>query len=87
MSEDYRHLLLLKMQMFLSYVRNQYRIPTNKLDEQFAKTLALRSGVDEGIIDKILLIFKNVDNSDFVSQSTLVRFHQFMDKFYQESRR
>ncbi|GAB4253399.1 MAG: hypothetical protein Kow0027_18740 [Saprospiraceae bacterium] len=87
MSEDYRHLLLLKMQMFLSYVRNQYRIPTNKLDEHFAKTLALRSGVDDGIIDKILLIFKNVDNSDFVSQSTLVRFHQFMDKFYQESRR
>ena len=86
MSEDYRHLLLLKMQMFLSHVRNQYRLPTNRLDEHFVQKLALRSGVETGIIENILLIHGNVDNSRFVSQSTLLRFHQLMDTFYRQSR-
>lgn len=86
MSQDYRHLLLLKMQLFLAYVRNQYRLPTNQLDEQFAHLLAMRSGVDKAIIEDILLIYTNVGNSNFVSQSTLVRFHQAMDSFYQASR-
>ena len=86
MSGDYRHLLHLKMQLFLSFVRNQYRMPTQQLDEQFTKTLAMRSGVDAGIIEKILLIYHNAGNSNFVSQGILVEFHQVMERFYQQSR-
>lgn len=86
-SKDYRHLLMLKAQLFLAFVRNHYRMPTNNLDDQFVKNLSLRSGADPSLLKEIVLIHKNSVNSRFVSQKTLIQLHQLLEKFYQQSRR
>ena len=41
-----------------------------------------KSGISEGTIDKILLLYNNIKSSSFVSENTLVEFHQLLDEFY-----
>jgi hypothetical protein len=54
------------------------------LNEEFAKNLAIRSDVPEEVVSKILLLHRNIDNSGFLSENTLVDFHRLMERFYRE---
>lgn len=82
-SEDYRSLLLLKISMFSAFVRQRYRLPTNTPDTQFVQQLAAMSGISEEDIAKMMTISRNVENTTFVSQNTLLELHRLQDSFYQ----
>jgi hypothetical protein len=82
LQNDHKKLCLQKMKLFLSYARERYNIPTKQTDENFVKVLSLRSEVPEKVIAKIVLMHQNISNSGFVSEKTMVDFHQEMEKFY-----
>ncbi|MEL6862951.1 MAG: DUF4350 domain-containing protein [Bacteroidota bacterium] len=84
MRQDHRKLSLQKMKLFLAYIRERYHLSTSELDEPFAQKLASHSEVSRNIIDKILLINKNINSSKFVSEKTLIEFHLIMDQFYKQ---
>lgn len=82
LQNNHRKLALQKMKLFLGYVRDRYHLQTKELDEQFVNQLVSRSEIPKTIIDKILLFHTNIENSQFVSENTLVDFHHEMEKFY-----
>ncbi len=79
---DHRKLSLMKMKLFLAYVRDRYNIPTKKIDDDFVKRLTIKSEISETIIRQIITFAENIKSSDFVSEKTLIDFHLEMDKFY-----
>ncbi len=83
-NNNHRQLAAQKMRLFLIFVRERYHLPTKELNEQFAKGLAVRSNVPEEHILKILNLNRNINNSGFLSEDTLVDFHRLMERFYRE---
>jgi hypothetical protein len=81
---NHRQLAAQKMRLFLIFVRERYHLPTKELNEQFVKGLAIRSNLTEEHINKILNLNRNISNSGFLSEDTLVDFHRLMEKFYRE---
>ncbi len=82
LQSDHKKLCLQKMKLFLAYLRERYYLSTKELDEQFVDRIALKSEIPKDIISKILLYYKNIQSSSFVSEQTLIEFHLEMDKFY-----
>ncbi len=82
LQNDHKKLCLQKMKLFLSYVRERYNMPAKQIDENFVKSLSLRSEVPEKTIGKIALMYQNINNSSFVSEKTMIDFHLEMEKFY-----
>lgn len=70
-----------KMKLLLTDIRNRYSIPTNDLDEEFVHRLAAKSEVPKELITKILLYHKNISSSEFVTENTMVEFHQLIKLF------
>jgi hypothetical protein len=79
---DHRKLCLQKMKLFLSYLRERYHMNTTTLDEDFFKRLSAKSEIPPATIEKIFFIHKNISDSSFTSEQTLIDFHLEMDKFY-----
>ncbi len=82
LQRDYRRLVLQKMKLFFNFVRERYRLPTRELDEVFAKNLAQLSEVPEQEVNKILLLCRNINRSNYLSENVLLEFHQITEQFY-----
>lgn len=79
---DHRKIALHKAQLFLSYIREHYGLATQGLDETFARQLSAKSEIPQKDIAAILLLYKNIQTSSFVSEKILVNFHQKIEAFY-----
>ena len=84
LQNNHRQLCLQKMKLFQSYIRERYHIQSRELDEEFLQKLSSVSEVPNETIEKILLMNKNIENSKFVSENTLIDFHLVMDQFYKK---
>lgn len=82
LQHNHRKLCLQKMQFFLSEVRAQFGLATNQLDDDFVQKLASSAEVPVELINKILLYHKNIEASNYVSENTLVEFHQLISSFW-----
>ena len=54
------------------------------LDQEKVDALLARARreVDEGLLNKIFLLDQNIKNSQFVSENTLIEFHNLIDRFH-----
>lgn len=79
---DHRKIALHKARLFLSFIRERYGLPTQELDDKFARQLSAKSEIPRKDIDAILLLNKNIQTSSFVSEKILVNFHYKIEAFY-----
>lgn len=82
LQNNHRKLALQNMKFFQTYVREHYQLQGREMDEEFAQKLAVRSGISEERIEKILLMHRNIEKSDFLTENTLVDFHNLLGYFY-----
>ena len=78
---DHRQLCKDQWQLWLEKVRMQFRVNTSQLDEAFVAKLAIKSKVPKDEIQTILDFYSNIDNSDFVSENTMIQFYQKINQF------
>ena len=71
-----------KNKLFHSFIRRRYQIQGQELDEKAVERLVIKSQIPKDTIRKIILLANNIDNSTFVSENTLIDFHQALDDFY-----
>lgn len=69
---------------FLEHVRNHYKLPTGKLDDDFIKTLQFKTGCDEKEIREIVFFIRYADDAITISDDELVKFHQQLESFYKK---
>ncbi|MCO6480927.1 MAG: DUF4350 domain-containing protein [Phaeodactylibacter sp.] len=79
---NHKKLALLQMKLFRAFLWEHYAIQSRDLDEGLVERLAHKSEISKETIRKILLLYKNIRNSSFVSENTLIDFHRLLDGFY-----
>ncbi len=82
LQNDHRKLSLQKMRLFRNYIRERYSFNVSPTETDFIPKLVARSEIPKEVIEKIILMNKNISGSDFVSEKTMVDFHQVLDLFY-----
>lgn len=85
LQNNHRKLALLDMRLFLAHIRHRYSLSTQHLDAAFVEQLAAKSEMPKPHLEKILTLYRNINNSTFVSSNTLVDFHRLIDNFYQKT--
>jgi hypothetical protein len=79
---DHRNLCYKMSSYFLEYVRNKYKLPTSKLDEEFITHLRYKSGADEPVVRSIVSFIKYIDDAQAISQPEVNEFHELLEMFY-----
>ena len=86
LQNDHKKLAQRKMQLFLSYVREHFLIPTHNIDQAMKERLATKAEVPLETIEEIFLRYQRLDRASEISASHLVNFHQVIEKFYSISK-
>jgi hypothetical protein len=77
------HDLAIKMgRHFLEQVRQQYKLNTDRLDEEFIQSLASKSGHSERAVGELAGFIKYLDDVDAISAGQLSDFYNNLQNFY-----
>lgn len=82
LQNDHRKIALHKMRLFLSFIRERYNMATQDLDDAFVRQLSSKSEVSKENINAILLLYRNIESSGYLSAKILVNFHHKIEAFY-----
>ena len=78
-----KQLCLQKFIHFQDFIRTKYGLNFKKNTINFSTRLSQKSGIDQAKIQEILTIHDNINNSTFLSDNTLTKFHMAINHFYQ----
>ncbi len=83
LQNNHRQLCVQKMKLFKSFIREKYQLTIrDEIDSSLVGRLSHKSEIPEAAIQNIFGMFRNIESSSFVSENTLIEFHQRMDEFY-----
>jgi hypothetical protein len=82
---DHKNLSKKMAAYFLEHIRSRYKLPTNRLDEEFIKKLQYKSDYDEKELLKIVSFINFIDDAPGISDSQLAGFHKQLEAFYKVS--
>ncbi len=81
--QEHRKLAEQQFKLFLSFVRNRYRIPTQQLDDALIKKIAMASTVDEAQVRQLFTAYNTLSYQSDMGEEELIAFNQYLEKFYQ----
>ena len=82
---DHKNLCRKMAAYFLEYIRSQYKLPTNNLDEKFITQLQYKTGVEEQEIKQIIYFINYLDEGAPVGKQQLAGFHEQLENFYKKA--
>lgn len=74
-----------KINYFLEYLRNKYRLKTTELDQEFEETLVKITGIDAALISQLMgyiLAFNKADHNIKITDQYLIEFNKLIEQFY-----
>ena len=80
---DHHNLASKMIQYFLDHVRQQYKIPTGTLDEEFIRRLEARSGYPRAELERLLTLIGEIRALERTSDTQLAELHQQLENYYQ----
>ena len=83
MKSDHRRLAEQKFKLFLSFIRNRYRLSTSTLDSKLVKQLASISKVEEARVNEIFELYGTIADKSAMSEEQLISFNKYLEYFYQ----
>jgi len=82
---DNRNLAAKMTAHFLDHVRNRYNLSTSRTDEEFAKKLAFKTGIEYPVIHDILYQSRYLADQELVTDTELLHFNHQLENFYKQA--
>ncbi|MEO0898520.1 MAG: DUF4350 domain-containing protein [Bacteroidota bacterium] len=84
LSMEEKHLAIAekKIKAFLDFIRRKYNLKTHRLDENFKRSLAARTGIDEKELKPLLRRIKQVQQQDALLEESLIELNEEIENFY-----
>lgn len=71
----------MKMKQFQTFVRERYKLLSRTMDDEFVKTLAMKSGISDSDVRAITLYEKRIVHND-ITEDVMIEFHHLLNRFY-----
>jgi hypothetical protein len=71
----------MKMKQFQTFVRERYKLLSRTMDDEFVKTLAMKSGISDSDVRSITLFEKRIAHND-ITENVMIEFHHQLNRFY-----
>jgi len=83
-SEDFNGIIQKKIIYFLEHIRTRYHLPTNKLDSDFIKKLAQKSGKPQEDIQRLITMIIKMKAHKFGTPDPLKKLNTELENFYKK---
>jgi hypothetical protein len=73
-----------KINYFLEFIRSNYRLKTQELDEEFSADLIHKTGLPNDVIHSLVQLIKGVSASKKVTDQQLISLNKSIEHFYKQ---
>jgi hypothetical protein len=73
-----------KINYLLEFIRNNYRLKTQQLNEEFVTTLQHKTGLPDELIQSLIQQIQSVYASDKVTDQQLITLNKYIEQFYKQ---
>lgn len=80
--QNHRNLGILKMKIFLEYIRNHYFLNTNQIDEILVKKIITKSEMPDDHVNRLFKMYNRMLETATVSEYLLIEFNSGLENFY-----
>ncbi|PWG78281.1 DUF4350 domain-containing protein [Pararcticibacter amylolyticus] len=84
--KDHAGIARKKVTYLLEYIRTRYHLKMEKPDKEFAQRLAVKSGLNDGLITELMAQIAQIDRYPNVTAKELTDLNQNIEAFYKNSR-
>lgn len=81
-TKDYKNLIDKKITYFLEKTRSDFNLDTSRLDDEFIKKLAGKSGKKTEDVSQLINYIKWLQSKDELSEESLIKINKFIEAFY-----
>ncbi|MEZ4983502.1 MAG: DUF4350 domain-containing protein [Saprospiraceae bacterium] len=82
----HQQLAIQSIRLLRSWVRERYNLPWKDNPDELIRALSLKSGVEEALVATIVKDANNIPKYTSLLETELVKFHQRLERFYEEAR-
>ena len=83
---DFNGVIQKKIIHFLESIRSKYHLSTEKLDANFVKKLALKSGNSHEQVQQLITLILKMKSNNFMTKDPLVILNKEIEKFYKKDK-
>lgn len=83
-SEDYNNIIHKKINYFLEHIRSYYHLSTDKLNKEFVKKLALKSGNSVEDVQLLITMISNMKGNHYSTKIPLINLNKEIENFYKK---
>lgn len=84
--KDHRSLAILKMKLFLAFIRDHYNIKTSlsspEEEQRLVKTIAQKSNIEQENVERIFRQKNGIKNASDIQVDALIKLHRHLEYFY-----
>lgn len=84
--KNHKRLVYQEMGLFLSHIRNRYRVSTKDLDNKLIKQIIQLSEIEEEKVKSIFTQFEKISKQSSIKDEDLITFYKSMRYFYKHSK-
>lgn len=84
LKNNHKHIVVQQMKLWQSHVRERYHILPKS--EEFVQKLSTKAKFPKERLEKILLIYRNIEASSYASEKVLIEFHRLLEDFYKHAK-
>ncbi len=67
---------------FLDFIRKNYYMSTENIDNDFTNVLSAKSGVDKDKLNELFLLFKDMTSLAYIPNETFLKYNHLLEEFY-----
>lgn len=80
--KDFASIVEKRQDYFLNFVRKNYYISTEHIDEEFLNTLSLKSGFRKERLNEIIILYKEIKYNPEISNTVFLKYNKLLEEFY-----
>ncbi|NDV77939.1 DUF4350 domain-containing protein [Dysgonomonas sp. 511] len=84
--KDFHYIIEKRQAYLLDFIRKNYYMPTENIDEHFVSMLAAKSGMEAGKIKEMFLVYKDMASLAYIPNESFLKYNSLLEEFYKEAK-
>lgn len=84
--KDFKDIANKRHAYFLDFIRKNYYLPTENINDEFVDVLSLKSGLEVEKLKDLFTLYKDIATLAYISNDTFLKYNGLLEEFYKKAK-
>lgn len=84
--KDFKNIAEKRHAYFLDFIRKNYYMSTENINDEFITVLSSKSGLDKGKLNELFTLYKDIATLPYISNDVFLKYNSLLEEFYKKAK-